>query len=211
MTIFPALLALLFQVFAELIKSLQFLALFSSSGFGYASYRHYRRQTYLHRVPFSSTAFEPKDMLFDLLIGLVTWLRHIIFTNVGSELFQSWGEREWLLRKINSVPGSSVIQWQAAWLGVFCQHIHRLQFSSIFVHFVVLCGHFFVCCEIIERDKINECQTGINPRQTSRLYHFDRLLLLDACDNCWYLILDRKFQWSREAGICVDGGICTSV
>ena len=59
MTIFPALLALQFQVFAELIKSLQFLAFFSSSGFGYASYRHYRRQTYLHRLPFSSTAFDP--------------------------------------------------------------------------------------------------------------------------------------------------------
>ena len=43
---------------------------------------------FTHR-PFSSTAFEPKDLLFDLLIGLVTWLRHIIFTNVGSELFQS--------------------------------------------------------------------------------------------------------------------------
>ena len=58
MTIFPALLALLFQVFAELIKSLQFLALFSFSGFGYASYRHYRRQTYLHRLLYPSSIFE---------------------------------------------------------------------------------------------------------------------------------------------------------
>ena len=34
--------ALLFQVFAELIKSPKFLVLFSSSGLSYASYRHYR-------------------------------------------------------------------------------------------------------------------------------------------------------------------------